>query len=261
MSKGPSPLLGFNTNVRHKGRTFHIQTEDSGVQHPHVITHLFADGGRIIKTNKTSYAHLLELADWREQVKKIMQDQHKAMFIALRDGQFDVLIDPSSAAAASTAAAALAADAAPPTNPDPVPTVASQPRPPSPSVAAMPAMRVPTAAGPAAPAAPTGPVAPRAPGTPSSASLHATPAVRPAAGTPATPVRPTGADPAAAAGSTNPPSARSGRYAPVRSPEVLSSFRGKSEASLFGDGMMSEKSLDEVILAYLADDLEDKGNG
>src|SRR5215207_6471717 len=93
MAKGQSPLLGYNTNVRHKGRVFHIQTEDSGVAHPHVITHLFADGGRILKSNKTSYADLLEAPDMQAQVKKIMQDQHKAMFIALRDGQFDHLID------------------------------------------------------------------------------------------------------------------------------------------------------------------------
>ena len=54
--KAPSPLLGFNNNVRHKGRVFHIQTEDSGIRHPHIITHLFTDGGRILKTIKTSYA-------------------------------------------------------------------------------------------------------------------------------------------------------------------------------------------------------------
>ena len=43
-----APLLGYNTNVRHKGKLFHIQTEDSGIGHPHIITHLFADGGRIV---------------------------------------------------------------------------------------------------------------------------------------------------------------------------------------------------------------------
>ena len=44
----------------------------------------------------------------------------------------------------------------------------------------------------------------------------------------------------------------------MRAPEILGSFKGKAEsASIFGDGMMSEKSLDEVILAYLADDLDD----
>ena len=56
MTKAPSPLLGYNNNVRHKNRVFHIQTEDSGVKHPHIITHLFMDGGRILKSVKTSYA-------------------------------------------------------------------------------------------------------------------------------------------------------------------------------------------------------------
>lgn len=91
--KVTSPLLGFNNNVRHKGRIFHIQTEDSGVKHPHIITHLFADGGRILKTTKTSYAEHLDRPALTETVRAMMQEQHKAMFIALRDGQFDHLFD------------------------------------------------------------------------------------------------------------------------------------------------------------------------
>jgi hypothetical protein len=89
MVKGVSPLLGYNTNVRHKGRVYHIQTEDSGVNHPHIITHLFADGGRILASKKTSYAEVVGTADMQALVKKMMQDQHKAMFIALRDGVYD----------------------------------------------------------------------------------------------------------------------------------------------------------------------------
>src|SRR5579884_2912923 len=89
MAKGQSPLPGYNTNVRHRGRVFHIQTEDSGVVRPRVITHLFADGGRILKTIKSSYADLLSAPDLPMLVKKLMQEQHKAMFIALREGQFD----------------------------------------------------------------------------------------------------------------------------------------------------------------------------
>src|SRR6187431_65531 len=80
--KAPSPLLGFNNNVRHKGRVFHVQTEDSGVRHPHVITHLFADGGRILKTMKTSYAEHLNEANLRDVVHQLMKEQHKAMFVA-----------------------------------------------------------------------------------------------------------------------------------------------------------------------------------
>src|SRR5215470_9793771 len=88
-----SPLLGFNNNVRHKGRLFHIQTEDSGIRHPHVITHLFMDGGRILKTIKTSYAEHVGSERMAEVVRDLMKAQHKTMFIALRDGQFDRVIE------------------------------------------------------------------------------------------------------------------------------------------------------------------------
>lgn len=84
-----APLLGYNTNVRHKGKLYHIQTEDSGIDHPHVITHLFADGGRIVASKKTSYAERVGSEGLVDQVKKLMQAQHKAIFIALRDGVYD----------------------------------------------------------------------------------------------------------------------------------------------------------------------------
>src|SRR5882672_7414497 len=93
-----SPLLGFNNNVRHKGKIFHLQTEDSGIKHPHVITHLFADGGRILKTMKTSYAEHVGNDRLSDIVRDLMKEQHKAMFISLRDGQFDGLITGTAAA-------------------------------------------------------------------------------------------------------------------------------------------------------------------
>jgi hypothetical protein len=93
MAKDPSPLLGYNNNIRHKNRVFHVQTEDSGVRHPHIITHLFMDGGRILKSVKTSYAEHLGVDKMADLVRKMMKDQHKGMLIALRDGQFDAVID------------------------------------------------------------------------------------------------------------------------------------------------------------------------
>src|SRR6185369_7393838 len=98
-----SPLLGFNNNVKHRGRLFHIQTEDSGVRHPHVITHLFMDGGRILKTVKTSYAQHVGSEKLSEVVRDLMKEQHKMMFIALRDGQFDYVLDPDEPAPVSRA--------------------------------------------------------------------------------------------------------------------------------------------------------------
>jgi hypothetical protein len=89
MGANPSPLVGYNTNVRHKGNLYHIQTEDSGVKRPHVITQLFADGGRIIASEKTSYEEHLGAENLSSLVKKLMQEQHKRVFVALRDGVYD----------------------------------------------------------------------------------------------------------------------------------------------------------------------------
>ena len=112
MGKHVSPLLGYNNNVRHKNRVFHIQTEDSGVKHPHIITHLFMDGGRILKSVKRSYAEHVGADGMQDVVKLMMKEQHKAMFIALRDGQFDHVIDAQTGATQAAIASAAKAKAA-----------------------------------------------------------------------------------------------------------------------------------------------------
>jgi len=85
--------VGFNNNVKYKGRTFHIQTEDSGLDRPHVITHLFADGGRVIKSHKRAYGDQVGRDDVALYVRKLMKEQQLEMALALRDGKFDDIIE------------------------------------------------------------------------------------------------------------------------------------------------------------------------
>jgi len=84
--------VGFNNNVKYGGNVFHIQTEDSGLDRPHIITHLFADGGRIIKSNKRSYATEVKRDDVAAYVRQLMKGQHMEMAIMLREGKFDEVI-------------------------------------------------------------------------------------------------------------------------------------------------------------------------
>jgi hypothetical protein len=84
--------VGFNNNVKYGGNVFHIQTEDSGLDRPHIITHLFADGGRIIKSNKRSYADQVKRDDIAAYVRQLMKGQHMEMAIFLREGKFDEVI-------------------------------------------------------------------------------------------------------------------------------------------------------------------------
>ncbi len=86
--------MGFNNNIKSRGTVFHVQTEDSGLDAPHIITHLFADGGRVIKSHKREYGHsLAEQDDVAEFVRNLMKAQHMEMVLALRDGRFDGVIE------------------------------------------------------------------------------------------------------------------------------------------------------------------------
>lgn len=85
MSKRP-PLLGYNHNVRHAGRLFHVQTEDSGPARPVLSTHLFIEG-TILSSQRTTYP----LDEPETVTQKRMQEQHKDMLKRLRNGQFDLL--------------------------------------------------------------------------------------------------------------------------------------------------------------------------
>jgi pSer/pThr/pTyr-binding forkhead associated (FHA) protein len=85
--------VGFNNNVKYKNQTFHIQTEDSGLDKPHVITHLFADGGRVIKSHKRLYTEHVAREDVAAVVRQLMKGQQLEMALALRDGKFDRIIE------------------------------------------------------------------------------------------------------------------------------------------------------------------------
>lgn len=254
---GPSPLVGYNTNVRHKGKLYHIQTEDSGVNHPHVITHLFADGGRIIASRKTGYAEHVGAKDLHAIVKRLMQDQHKSMFIELRDGVYDedsLLANPleSGTVEASASAAhrpAAASRAAPP----PAPTAAT------PSVAAPRAAATPATPGSQGPVSASlapqrGAVAvpaPRFVGTPPPMAVPTRVQLDSDALDRAAEERLLGSAISRARGEATRRGA--GRYQQTVAAKARS-VRPPSNRSIFGGEALRGKSLDEVILSYLSDD-------
>jgi hypothetical protein len=88
---GSTMLSGFNTNFRHRGVLFHVQTEDSGKANPHVITHLFY-GGNILASEKQTYAAQLDSEDLETVVRELMESQHKTMLKRLKRGMHDPVI-------------------------------------------------------------------------------------------------------------------------------------------------------------------------
>ena len=81
-------VLGFNHNLMYKGEVFHVQTEDSGVANPHIITLLYR-GGVIISSKKTTYSDILKMDSLDVVVEELMKEQHKDMMRRLKTGEFD----------------------------------------------------------------------------------------------------------------------------------------------------------------------------
>lgn len=81
-------VLGYNHNLMYKGEVFHVQTEDSGVANPHIITLLYR-GGVIISSKKTSYSDILKMDNLEVVVEELMKEQHKDMMRRLKAGEFD----------------------------------------------------------------------------------------------------------------------------------------------------------------------------
>lgn len=79
-------LIGYNTNVPYKGEIYHVQTEDSGLKSPVIITLLYLKG-TILASKKTSYSDLVASPDYKEKVRELMKEQHKTMLRELIAGK------------------------------------------------------------------------------------------------------------------------------------------------------------------------------
>jgi flagellar biosynthesis protein FlhG len=74
---------GLNEDVEYEGKTFHVQTEDLGVQKEKVLTLVFQDG-RILFSKSTSYG---ELGDKGNLLSEKINWQHQAILSGIRSGK------------------------------------------------------------------------------------------------------------------------------------------------------------------------------
>ena len=65
---GSQMLTGFNHNLKYKGKTYHVQTEDGGKSNPSIVTHTYI-GGVILDSVRKSYADIVG----QEHVKRALE--------------------------------------------------------------------------------------------------------------------------------------------------------------------------------------------
>lgn len=81
-------ITGYNTDVKHRERVFHVQTEDRGDQNPYVESFVYA-GGEILGGKRTPYPEALRDGGDERAVRELMEQQHRTLIAAVREGGFE----------------------------------------------------------------------------------------------------------------------------------------------------------------------------
>jgi hypothetical protein len=254
MAAKKSPLSGYNHNLKYKNRVYHVQTEDSGRDNPHIFTHLFHDG-TILNSSRSEYSDIISDSDWETQLRAKMQNQHKDMMKGLIKGTFNDKIVGFFGLLEAEVAEELPMATLPP----PPKRERSQ----SGNVAAAqtpPPAKRPASQAPWQPPAPTQAPAPNPAG-----GVMAMPMVM-VGDLPPPPAQPPVAQPPVAQPPVAQPPVTQAPPPPTQQPPsdlgaVFAAVPAEAKNvpdSIFGSELISEKSLDEVILAYLSEDMTEE---
>jgi hypothetical protein len=82
-------ITGYNSDVRHGSRVFHVQTEDKGLANPRIETLIYL-GGEILDSYRAGYEDLLAEPPVQDQVIQArMDDQHKSVIKGIKNGKYD----------------------------------------------------------------------------------------------------------------------------------------------------------------------------
>lgn len=81
-------ITGFNTDIKHNEKVYHVQTEDKGVANPYIESLVYV-GGEILASKKTSYAEQLKTGVDDKWIGGLMEQQHRTMIAAIKRGRFD----------------------------------------------------------------------------------------------------------------------------------------------------------------------------
>ncbi len=82
-------ITGYNTDVRHGNRIFHVQTEDKGLSNPKIETLIYV-GGEILDSYRSAYDDLLAAPPLGETaIQSRMDEQHRAIIRDIKNGKYD----------------------------------------------------------------------------------------------------------------------------------------------------------------------------
>ena len=83
-------ITGFNTDIKYEGVTYHVQTEDKGVNTPLILS-LVYDRGTILASKRSPYDDLIAENFDEKVLAERLQKQHSLICAAIRAGRIEDL--------------------------------------------------------------------------------------------------------------------------------------------------------------------------
>ena len=82
-------ITGYNSDVRHGNRIYHVQTEDKGIANPKIETLIYL-GGEILDSYRGTYEDLVAEPPIQDQaIQARMDEQHKSVIRDIKNGKYD----------------------------------------------------------------------------------------------------------------------------------------------------------------------------
>ncbi len=81
-------ITGFNTDVKHAGKVFHVQTEDKGLNNPRIETLIYV-GGQIIDSIRQDYSDKIKDGYNEDLINQLMEEQHQKVIRDIKTGKYD----------------------------------------------------------------------------------------------------------------------------------------------------------------------------
>lgn len=83
-------ITGFNTDIIYNGTTYHVQTEDKGIDTPLILS-LVYDRGTILASKRSPYEDLISEGFDEKLLAERLQKQHKIICAAIKAGRIEDL--------------------------------------------------------------------------------------------------------------------------------------------------------------------------
>jgi hypothetical protein len=83
-------ITGFNTDIEFQGKTYHVQTEDKGLDKPLILSLVYA-GGEILASKRSPYDDLIAGGFDENTLNDRLKRQHKLICAAIQQGRIEDL--------------------------------------------------------------------------------------------------------------------------------------------------------------------------